>query len=144
MKWTIGTKIGGGFALALAALAVIGVVSYHSTTGLIDTATAVQHSHLVIENLKDLISTMKDAETGQRGFLVTGEQRYLEPYTAAVGQADQILKVVGDLTQDNSDQKQRVADLEPLIRNKFAEQQGKPSTCGATRPRGLKRPNKSC
>ena len=44
MKWTIGTKIGGGFALALTALIVIGLVSYRSTTGLIETAGQVTHT----------------------------------------------------------------------------------------------------
>src|ERR1019366_4310526 len=98
MKWKIGTKIGGGFALALAALLIIGVVSYRSTTALVEAAAMVDHTHLVLENLEQLLSTMKDAETGQRGFLVTGEERYLEPYNAAPGQSDKILKTVRELT----------------------------------------------
>jgi methyl-accepting chemotaxis protein len=121
MKWTIGTKIGGGFALALAALLIIGVVSYRSTTGLIETAALVDHTHLVLENLEKLLSTMKDAETGQRGFLVTGEERYLEPYNAAVGQSDQILKTVRELTQDNPNQQRRLDTLDPLIAGKLSE-----------------------
>ena len=56
MKWTIGTKIGGGFALALVALLVIGIVSYRSISGLIETAGQVTHTHLVIENLEQLIA----------------------------------------------------------------------------------------
>src|SRR5258707_9361644 len=96
MKWTIGTKIGGGFALALAALLIIGVVSYRSTTGLIETAGLVDHTHLVLENLEQLLSTMKDAETGQRGFVITGEERYLDPYNTALGQSDQIVKAIRD------------------------------------------------
>jgi CHASE3 domain sensor protein len=108
MKWTIGTKIGGGFALALAALVVIGWVSYRSTASLIETSTWVEHTHLVLENLDELLSTMKDAETGQRGFLITGEERYLEPYNTALGQSDQILKAVRDLTKDNPNQQSRL------------------------------------
>jgi len=121
MKWTIGTKIGGGFILALAALLIIGGVSYRSTTGLIETAALVDHSHQVIENLELLLSTMKDAETGQRGFLITGAERYLEPYNAAIGRSAQILTDVRGLTQDNPNQQQRLDALEPLIRDKFAE-----------------------
>ncbi len=82
---------------------------------------SVEHTHLVIENLEKLISTMKDAETGQRGYLITGEERYLDPYTAAVGQADQILKDVRELTVDNPDQQKRLDTMEPLIGDKFAE-----------------------
>ncbi len=123
MKWTIGTKIGSGFALALAALVVIGWVSYRSTTGLIDTAEQVDHTHQVLQNLEQLVSTLKDAETGQRGYLITGEDRYLEPYTTAVGQSDQIFKTVGDLTQDNPNQQKRLDAMEPLIKDKFTELQ---------------------
>src|SRR5476651_1528378 len=121
MKWKIGTKIGGGFALALAALLIIGVVSYRSTTALIETAAMVDHTHLVLQNLEQLLSTMKDAESGQRGFLVTGEERYLDPYNAALGESDQTLKSVRSLTQDNPNQQRRLDALEPLIADKFAE-----------------------
>src|SRR5476651_1062187 len=121
MKWKIGTKIGGGFALALAALLIIGVVSYRSTTGMIETASMVDHTHLVLENLEQLLSAMKDAETGQRGFLVTGEERYLEPYNSAVEQSGKILKTVRDLTKDNPNQQGRLDTLEPLVAGKIAE-----------------------
>jgi methyl-accepting chemotaxis protein len=123
MKWMIGTKIGGGFALALTALAVIGWVSYRSTTGLIETAAKVDHTHQIVENLDQLLSTMKDAETGQRGFLLTGEDRYLEPYNTAVAQSDQLLKKLRELTQDNPNQQRRLDSLEPQMEAKFAELQ---------------------
>ncbi len=62
MNWTIGTEIGEGFALALAALVIIGVVAYRSTSGLIETAAMIdesrnhciqemQHSHLLSDAL---------------------------------------------------------------------------------------------
>jgi methyl-accepting chemotaxis protein len=121
MKWTIGTKIGSGFALALAALMVIGVVSYRSTTGLIKTAGLVAHTHQVLEKLEELLSVMKDAETGQRGFIITGEKRYLEPYLTALGQIDGGLKTVRELTKDNSNQQKRLDRLESLIAGKLEE-----------------------
>lgn len=121
MKWTIGTKIGGGFAIALAALFIIGLVSYRSTSGLIATAGEVTHTHQVIENLQQVISFMKDAETGQRGFLITGEDGYLDPYNAAVQQIRDPLKKIRELTSDNPNQRQRMDALEPLIEEKFAE-----------------------
>src|ERR1035441_5134192 len=121
MKWKIGTKIGGGFALALAALLIIGVVSYRSTTALIENSAWVDHTYLVLDNLEQLLSTMKDAETGQRGFVITGEERYLEPYNSALGQSDQILKAIRELTKDNPNQQARLDALDLLIAAKFTE-----------------------
>ena len=121
MKWTIGTKIGGGFALALAALLIIGAVSYRSTTSVIEIMAKRTQATEVLVKISRLLSTLKDAETGQRGFLITGEDRYLEPYNAALVQSDQILKAVRELTRDNPNQQRRLDALEPLVAGKVAE-----------------------
>ena len=57
-----------------------------STQHLIEANRWVVHTHEVIEGLEDVLSVLKDAETGQRGFVLTGQQRYLEPYNAAASQ----------------------------------------------------------
>ena len=73
IKWNVGMKIGAGFALALAILIIIGVVAYRSIGKLIDTAGWVDHTQQVLVSLENVLSLMKDAETGQRGFLLAGE-----------------------------------------------------------------------
>jgi methyl-accepting chemotaxis protein len=123
MKWSIGSKIGSGFGLALVALTLVGGVSYNSTAKLIESADWVGHTHDVLNGLDDLLSGMKDAETGQRGYVITGEARYLEPYQGAREFVDQRLKSVRELTADNPMQQQRLAQIEPLVANKFAELQ---------------------
>ena len=45
-----------------------------------ETDRSITHTYLVIGHLDDLLSELKDAETGQRGFIITGDQKYLEPY----------------------------------------------------------------
>jgi methyl-accepting chemotaxis protein len=123
MKWSIGSKIGSGFGLALAVLMVVGAVSYNSTTKLIDSAEWVRHTHEVINGLDEVVSAFKDAETGQRGYVITGEARYLEPYQGAREVVDQKLKHLRALTADNPIQQQRLTTLEPLANSKFAELQ---------------------
>ena len=61
MRWSVGTKIGGGFALALAILVVIGVVSYRSTTELIDSAQLKVHTYQVLQSLEGGLSTIENA-----------------------------------------------------------------------------------
>ena len=57
MKWSVGTKIGAGYALALAILLILGVVSYRNTTGLIEAAQMKAHTYfyfvrLIFNNLR--------------------------------------------------------------------------------------------
>ncbi len=127
MKWNVGTKIGAGFGLALAILLAIGIVAYQSSVKQTDTAGWVDHTHLVLQNLEGVLSGMKDAETGQRGFVITGEERYLEPYSGAQAAVGQRVKTLRELTSDNLNQQHRLDVLEPLINGKegkFAELQG--------------------
>jgi methyl-accepting chemotaxis protein len=123
MKWSIGSKIASSFSVALAVLLVVGAMSYDSTKKLIDSAEWVRHTHEVLTGLDGLLSGLKDAETGQRGYIITGEARYLEPYTAARAVVDQKLKHVRELTSDNSIQQKRLDAVEPLVASKFAELQ---------------------
>ena len=81
---TIGKRIGIGFGMPLGFLVVIGGLSYWSTSKLIETSHWVSHTHQVLEGLESLASLLKDAETGQRGYIITGNESYLEPYQAAL------------------------------------------------------------
>ena len=123
MRWSIGKKIGSGFGLALLALTIVGAVSYDGTSKLIDSAAWVRHTREVLEGLDELLSAMKDAETGQRGYIITGEARYLEPYQGAREAVDQKLKYLLESTADNPIQQRRLAAIEPLFVSKFAELQ---------------------
>jgi len=134
MRWSIGKKIGSGFGLALAVLMMVGAVSYDSTTKLIDSAAWVRHTNDVLKGLDELLSGMKDAETGQRGYVITGEARYLEPYEGARDVVDQKRKSLRELTADSLLQQQRLTAMEPLINSKFAELQ---ETIDLRRTRGF-------
>jgi methyl-accepting chemotaxis protein len=115
MKWTVGTKIGSGFGLALLILMVIGVVSYRNTAKLTDTAGWVDHTHLVLEDLAGVIQGMTDAETGMRGYAITGLEPYLDPYKSGTAAVHRDLADVRKLTSDNNSQQTRLNALEPLV-----------------------------
>ncbi len=121
MRWSVGTKIGGGFALALAILVVIGVMAYRSTTELIDAAQMKTHTYEVLKDLDGLLSTMENAETGQRGYIITGEKNYLQPYNAAISVIDPEIQRIRELTSDNASQQRRLDTLAPLIKSKIDE-----------------------
>jgi CHASE3 domain sensor protein len=74
----MGAKISAAFAAGLVVIAAIGVSAYLSTQRLIEANQWVTHTHKVIEGLEHVLSALNEAETGQRGFVLTGEERYLE------------------------------------------------------------------
>lgn len=119
--WTFGKKIAFGFGLSVAMLLIVGVVAYRSTDALVENGHKVTHSHEVLEDLAHVLSQMKDAETGQRGFLLTGNEDYLEPYLAAIGVVDKTIADLRGLTSDNPRQQARIAEAVPLVQAKLAE-----------------------
>ena len=81
----------------------------------------VIHTHEVIIESKKLLSTITDAETGQRGFLLTGNTNYLEPYDYGVLSARKHLDELLKLTSDNPDQQKRLNDINESMQKKFEE-----------------------
>jgi CHASE3 domain sensor protein len=120
-NWTVGRRLIAGFALSALTLVLVAVVSYRNAYLLIENDTWVAHSHQVRTELADLLSEMKDAETGQRGYVITGEESYLEPYKAALGSIKNTLADVRKLTADNPDQLRRTTAMAPLIDTKLTE-----------------------
>src|SRR4029077_6402394 len=64
-----------------------------------------------------------DAETGQRGFLLTEDESYLEPYREAVKNLDRLTDELKKMTSGDPDQQKRIHTLEPLIESKLGELQ---------------------
>jgi CHASE3 domain sensor protein len=123
-NWTVGRRLIAGFALSALTLVLVAVVSYRNAYLLIENDAWVAHSHQVRTELADLLSEMKDAETGQRGFVITGDESYLEPYKAALGTIPATVADVRKLTADNPDQQRRITTIAPLIDTKLAELKG--------------------
>ena len=81
----------------------------------------VEHAQQVQLELAQYESLLKDAETGQRGYLYTGDPSYLEPYNNAVAQGSPHLARLAELTADNPRQQERVARLRTLKQQKLDE-----------------------
>ena len=119
--WGFGKRMAFGFGLAAIVFLIISITAYRTTVGLIENDGLVAHTYEVRTSLADLLSALKDAETGQRGYLLTGSDSYLGPYQAAT---DQIQTTYGSLlrmTSDNPSQQQRLISMRPLIEAKSAE-----------------------
>src|SRR6476659_3624104 len=115
MKLSPEQKLAAGFGLGLALLLIITALAYFSTSELLDNNRRVSHTYQVLGQLQITLSLVQDAETGQRGYLITGDRQYLEPYNAALPQIDARLRQIGTLTADNPSQQQRLSRLTTVI-----------------------------
>ena len=110
-----------GAFLAVIILIANVTVTYHNTGVLYLSSVAVAHTHDVLLALEDVLSLAKDAETGQRGYIITGEESYLEPYNTAVDAINSQTNVVAALTSGNPRQQARITELRSRLAAKLDE-----------------------
>lgn len=110
-----------GLAIVLLFFLGSGVVAYRNVEMLRSNSQKIWHSHDVLMAIDDLLLTVQDTETGQRGYLLTGNDRYLEPYQAAVSDVTARTETVERLTRDNPTQRANLAVLKRQIAAKLGE-----------------------
>ncbi len=122
-NWTFGRKLAFGFTVSSIFLIGIGIVGYWSISILIAASNSVTHTHKVLEQVTSFLSQLKDSETGQRGYLLTGDTQYLEPYQNATQTGPKRFNTLHGRTPDNPNQQRRSDQIESLSTAKFAELQ---------------------
>ncbi|MCL1037266.1 diguanylate cyclase [Shewanella submarina] len=121
MKINIRSKV----FLLFASLMAISVINFSLISSMAKTSEEdynwVTHTHVVMQHGENLLGEIRDAETGQRGYLLTGDPRYLEPFFSGVQRSKQELKVLLDKTRDNTEQQQKLERIQNLIDDKLNE-----------------------
>ena len=112
---TFKNKISAGFGTALAILIFVGVLSYRSMVQSDEDRQWVTHTHQVLEQVDAVESDMLSAETGERGFILTGETSFLDPYNDAFAHVNGDLTKLRLLTIDNPVQQRALDRVVPLI-----------------------------
>lgn len=107
------------FFLALAIIVLLGINSYRSFQRMTDYEKQVVHTHDVLEASEAIVSNMKDCETGTRGYVLTGEREFLQPFYAGERQNTRLLQYFMRLTADNAVQQQRGRRLAYLTGRKI-------------------------
>ncbi len=120
MRFSVEDAIAAGLWVALGILALLSASDYWSTRTFLVTSEEVNHAHEVVEQLDHLLAEMTDAETGQRGYLITGSVRYLAPYEQATTRIADTLHAIRVLTADGSAQGERLNRLVPQVASRLA------------------------
>jgi signal transduction histidine kinase/CHASE3 domain sensor protein len=108
-------KIAAGLATTLLVL-VVGGASYYAVRRSTRAAGLVAHTDSVLIEREKLLSALKDAETGARGYVLTGRPEFLEPFNDAKPKVDESLQQLRTLTADNPLQQARLDTLESVGR----------------------------
>jgi PAS domain S-box-containing protein len=110
-----------GFAVVLVLLAINSAVLRHQLGTQVANQEWFSRSRRVVQELRNTESLVKDAETGQRGYLYTGKVDYLAPYHLAAGQVDSHLQRLSAEIGDNPAQQAEAANLRVLVHQKLDE-----------------------
>ena len=124
MRWRLEARlILAGFITATAILLFVGWRTYHQTIRVDEASDARKQSYEAELALDELVARLVDAETGQRGYLLTGDKAYLKPYREAINELDQTMGRLKVLTAGSQKQQKHLETLEPLLEKKLAELQ---------------------
>ncbi|HVC65899.1 MAG TPA: CHASE3 domain-containing protein, partial [Candidatus Dormibacteraeota bacterium] len=121
MPWSLTRGQTAAVALLVVALLIDAVLALHNIREVATSVQWVSHTHEVLGQVEQVLSTLKDAENGQRGYLLTGERPYLEPYEQALGRFPAQITRLRQLTIDNPPQTAHVLKLEQLAAERLAE-----------------------
>lgn len=107
------------FVAAVLLIALVGGLAYRTTTRLVLANQRLMASHSLVEHLTYLRLLIDDAETGARGYALTGRQEYLEPYHASLAQVDSTIQIVRRDVAENPHLLSSFAELPPLIASRL-------------------------
>lgn len=108
--------------LAAASLLIAGIViSYQVGISLLQAQQKMVEQLSIINRISDVMSNIKDVETGQRGYLLTREEPYLEPYKVAIGKLKIELSLLQELAAKGRVSQNQVDRITGLIQQKLDE-----------------------
>jgi PAS domain S-box-containing protein len=121
MKTTsrLGGKVQLAFCATILSLVAVAAISFRGMIVSGQGDRSVQHTHEVLENLQGLVSAMQSIESSNRGFVLTGDESYLQSYRAGLQSAKQCEAAVRSLTVDNPKRQDQLSQLETLMAAKI-------------------------
>ena len=117
MSWTsmkVRTKVLTGYFVILGVMTAVSAAVYQSIDDLVADANWVEHTHEAIGAGQQLGKLMVDMETGERGFLITGKEEFLDPYTNGIREFEDTYSRLRDHVSDNPAQVARLGEIRAL------------------------------
>jgi PAS domain S-box-containing protein len=109
-----------GFLFALAIIIGLAIYAYLNNRKFAETSNQVAHSNRVLYRTELILTLIMDAESDQRGYIITGDKSFLEPFQETSSEIHDNLNDLIRLTSDNPAQQVRLARVRPLIESKLS------------------------
>jgi CheY-like chemotaxis protein/CHASE3 domain sensor protein len=119
MKMTLDKKILIGFIASVLILFGDTFFSYKNSAKFVASNAWINHTIQVLYEFDQILIYNIDAESGTRGFVITGNENFLETYSNAITKTFEHLNIVRELTKDNPSQQKNIIELEKKLKNRF-------------------------
>ncbi|KGF68859.1 hypothetical protein LL06_14140 [Hoeflea sp. BAL378] len=113
-KFKVGAKFAATFALLISLFLAVAGTTFFSLRTIESASTWNTHTYDVLGHSDTLLLSVVNQETGVRGYLVSADEAFLEPYTGGAAQFDESMKTLLDLTSDNAEQQSRLKRIQEL------------------------------
>ena len=120
-KITLGGKILSGLIACTIIFIGLAIFILKNNEKFVASNDLVDQSNKILNEFQQILVFSVDIETGYRGFIITGEDEYLEPFSKAVNNISEHLGKVRELTKDNPVQQTNVVQLEKALKIRFKE-----------------------
>ena len=120
-KWPPPRTLATGYTVAIAVLVIDLLLTYWNLNSISRIWDALALSHDVVVGLDEVLSNLRDAETGQRGYLLTGDERYLEPYTKSHGEVAASIDRLRPLVANNGVRREHLSTAAEAASAKLSE-----------------------
>lgn len=120
MKFYFQRKVLLGFLVAISIISALGIISYLNNQRYKKSNAWVIHTNQVLFHAQRILSIIVDIESGQRGFIISGDTSFLVPYHSGVTVIRDDINQLKKLVADNAEQSERVVRMDSLVKNKLA------------------------
>jgi len=110
------TKLVIAFVSILVVGLIVNVISISSSNTQRDAEHWTEHTYKVLRAVDDMVAGMVNQETGVRGYLISGDESFLDPQKSGAEQFAKALALGRSLTSDNAEQQKRFAEIETLAK----------------------------
>ncbi|MEX1182622.1 MAG: response regulator [Gemmatimonadota bacterium] len=112
-------KVNAGFLIAMGLVAIIGVATITSIQRFTETSREVSRTHSVLAEMERVLTKLTEAESAQRGYVITGLESYLAPYDSATSTVLDQIQRLSATTFEDPEQQSRLAELKPLAQRRL-------------------------